>query len=112
MKTNQQSHPIASNTKQVEEDLSTRPVEQQDHLVNDHNQERQPTHEVTDEGGELSSYQLARDKSSLEIKTLVRFAQANLIAYAINSGDQLEHETLPHIKQPVKAKKGSFGLGL
>ena len=42
------------------------------------------------EGGDLSDYQLARDRKRREKKTIIRFAQANRIAYAFNIGDQLD----------------------
>ena len=45
------------------------------------------------ESGDLSDYQLARDKQKREIKTAIRFAQADLIAYAFNIGDQLNEPT-------------------
>ena len=46
--------------------------------------------ENTDEGGDLSSYQLLRDRGRREIKTLARFAQADLIAHALNVGKKLD----------------------
>ena len=37
-------------------------------------------------------YQLAKDRTRREIKTPVRFAQADLIAYALNTGEKLENQ--------------------
>ena len=48
--------------------------------------------EVVAEGGDLSGNQLARDKSRREIKTPIRYAQADLIAYAFSVGDKLQSD--------------------
>ena len=62
-----------------------------------------------DEGGDLSDYQLARDRRRREIKTPIRFAQADLIASAFNIGDQLDE--LTSFQDACQSKdRESFGL--
>ena len=50
------------------------------------------TQETSDQGGVLSSYQLTWDRSRRAIRTPVRYAQANLIAYALTIGEEIQLE--------------------
>ena len=62
-------------------------------------------------GGELSGYQLVRDRKRREIKTPIRFAHANLIAYAFSIGESLDQEEPATFKEACKSKEKDSWIG-
>ena len=61
------NYPFVGDPKLTEETLSDRATGQQHHSLIDQNERSQGTHEALDEGGEINSCQLARDRSRREI---------------------------------------------
>ena len=66
--------------------------------------------EVVVEGGDLSGYQLARDKSRREIKTPICYAQVDLIAYAFNVGDQLQRDKPTTFEEACQSDEKDLSL--
>ena len=50
-------------------------------------------------------YQLAKDRTRREIKTPVRYAQADLIAYALNTGEKLESQEPATYEEACQSKE-------
>ena len=86
------SSKIASDTESVDDDSLIRSVDRLFQSDEEPDQSNQSGQKNSEEGGNLSSYQLARDRSIREIKTPARFAQADLIVYAFSVGDKIEYD--------------------
>ena len=88
----------------------TRSVDRLHQNENEQSRGSQPIQEVVDEGGDLSGYQLTRDRSRKEIKTHIHYAQADLIAYAFNVGDQLQHDEPATFEEACQSDKKDLWL--
>ena len=84
---------------------TTEPVDQTHDSESETSQGSRIAPDILQEGGELSGYQLARDRPRREIKTPVRFAHADLIAYAFSIGESLDQEEPATFEEVCKSRE-------
>ena len=79
-------------------------------LGQDQIQDAETSHKTSDQGGELTNYQLAWDRSRRAIRTPVRYAQADLIAYALTIGEEIEHEEPATFQEACNSNERTYWL--
>ena len=107
--TPQSSRTTGSET-QTDEESTLRAVNRLFTSGQDRVQDDEPVQSTSDQGGDLTSYQLARDRSRRAIRTPVRYAQADLITYALNIGEEIEHEEPATFQEACNSNESSYWL--
>ena len=80
--------------------------------VNDQGQEEEEDaqNEPATTGQQLGTYNLARDRQRRMIRPPQRFGHADMICYALNTAEEVEHEEPKSYKEAIKSKEKTLWL--